>query len=116
VGLQFLALQNVGCSINACSALRQLLVNSSHLTCLHFFNNMTDNAGATSIAEATPPPPPLPCPAPRRSRPPLLPAWKCYLAVTWFEYLQDSILIRMGPGLGCSMVLTTVQELGCRTC
>ncbi len=53
-GLQFLALQNVGCSINACSALRELLTNSAHLTGLHFFNNMSDNAGASSIAGVNP--------------------------------------------------------------
>ena len=43
----------MGCSINACSALKDLLRHSSQLTSLHFYNNMSDSAGAGSIAEVT---------------------------------------------------------------
>ncbi len=40
--LQSLSLQNVGCSINACKAVAELLA-SQELRLLHLFNNMSDN-------------------------------------------------------------------------
>lgn len=50
-GLEFLAFQNVGCSINACAAVRDLLKHPEELRTLHFYNNMSDDDGASSIAE-----------------------------------------------------------------
>jgi Ran GTPase-activating protein 1 len=49
--LESMAIQNVGCSIHACAAVEELLVNSQDLKQLHLFNNMTDNAGAIHIAK-----------------------------------------------------------------
>jgi large subunit ribosomal protein L31/Ran GTPase-activating protein 1 len=49
-GLEFLSLQNVGCSVNACKAVAELLVHSAALKGLHLFNNMSDNEGAAHIA------------------------------------------------------------------
>ena len=50
-GLEFLAFQNVGCSINACAAVKELFANPAQLKGFHFYNNMSDDEGAASIAE-----------------------------------------------------------------
>ena len=42
-------LQNIGCSVNACKAVNELIASTS-LETLHLFNNMSDNEGAISIA------------------------------------------------------------------
>jgi Ran GTPase-activating protein (RanGAP) involved in mRNA processing and transport len=47
--LRSLRLQNIGCSVNACRAVNEL-VQSSALDTLHLFNNMSDNEGANAIA------------------------------------------------------------------
>ena len=49
--LEELALQNVGCSVNACKSLAELIQNAQDLRTLRLYNNMSDDAGATSIAE-----------------------------------------------------------------
>ena len=49
--LEFLAFENVGCSVNACAAVKELLKHPGQLRSFHFYNNMSDDAGATSIAE-----------------------------------------------------------------
>lgn len=49
--LESLTVQNVGCSINACNALSQILLRCGALKQLHLFNNMSDNAGAELIAQ-----------------------------------------------------------------
>jgi Ran GTPase-activating protein 1 len=46
--LQALYLKNIGCSVNACKAVAELVACTS-LQLLHLFNNMSDNEGATSI-------------------------------------------------------------------
>ncbi|WIA30005.1 hypothetical protein OEZ86_000102 [Tetradesmus obliquus] len=48
-GLEFLSLQNVGCSVHACSALAELLPQSARLAGLHLFNNMSGDEGAGHI-------------------------------------------------------------------
>eukprot|EP00892_Ulva_mutabilis_P012690 jgi/Ulvmu1/9794/UM056_0034.1 len=47
--LEGLYLQNIGCSVNACKAVAEL-VKCDSLKLLHLFNNMSDNAGAEHIA------------------------------------------------------------------
>ena len=47
--LQALYLKNIGCSVNACKAVAEL-VGSKNLQLLHLFNNMSDNEGASAIA------------------------------------------------------------------
>jgi hypothetical protein len=47
--LQALYLKNIGCSVNACKAVAQL-VSCTSLQLLHLFNNMSDNEGATAIS------------------------------------------------------------------
>ena len=47
--LQALYLKNIGCSVNACNAVAEL-VGCSSLELLHLFNNMSDNEGAIAIA------------------------------------------------------------------
>ena len=54
VTLQHIAFQNVGCSINACRAVGELLQNSQELRSLHLYNNMSDNEGAIAIAQVRP--------------------------------------------------------------
>ena len=49
--LEQLALENVGLSIRACQALAELLTHPQTLHVLHFRNNMTDDAGATALAQ-----------------------------------------------------------------
>ena len=49
--LEELAFQNVGCSINACSSLAQLVRNAEELRSLRLYNNMSDDAGAAAIAK-----------------------------------------------------------------
>ncbi|KAF6260413.1 hypothetical protein COO60DRAFT_1625705 [Scenedesmus sp. NREL 46B-D3] len=49
-GLEFLALQNVGCSVHACKALAELLPQAASLAGLHLFNNMSGDEGASHIA------------------------------------------------------------------
>lgn len=49
--LEQLAFQNVGCSINACSSLAELLQNAQELRSLRLYNNMSDDAGAAAIAK-----------------------------------------------------------------
>lgn len=48
--LEELYLQNIGCSVNACRAVTEL-VTCTTLKLVHLFNNMSDNAGAQHIAE-----------------------------------------------------------------
>uniref|UniRef100_A0A7S0R6D9 WPP domain-containing protein n=1 Tax=Chlamydomonas leiostraca TaxID=1034604 RepID=A0A7S0R6D9_9CHLO len=48
--LESLSLQNVGCSINACRAVAELVTKSQDLRQLHLFNNMSDNEGAGYMA------------------------------------------------------------------
>jgi large subunit ribosomal protein L31/Ran GTPase-activating protein 1 len=48
-GLEFLALQNVGCSVHACAALQELLPPAADLKGLHLFNNMSGDEGAANI-------------------------------------------------------------------
>lgn len=48
--LEFLSLQNVGCSVHACKALSELLPESSALAGLHLFNNMSGDEGASHVA------------------------------------------------------------------
>lgn len=48
--LRALYLQNIGCSVNACAAVLELTASCA-LQKLHLFNNMSDNAGAVSIAK-----------------------------------------------------------------
>ena len=48
--LEELYLQNIGCSVNACKAVAEL-VTCSTLKLVHLFNNMSDNAGAQHIAD-----------------------------------------------------------------
>ena len=50
--LEELALGNVGCSIHACQAVRDLLREAGHLRSLHLYNNMSDDSGAQAIAQA----------------------------------------------------------------
>lgn len=47
--LKALYLKNIGCSVNACNAVAEL-VGCSSLQLLHLFNNMSDNEGANAIA------------------------------------------------------------------
>lgn len=47
--LQALYLKNIGCSVNACKAVAEL-VSCNSLQLLHLFNNMSDNEGASAIA------------------------------------------------------------------
>lgn len=47
--LEALYLKNIGCSVNACKAVAEL-VGCSSLQLLHLFNNMSDNEGASAIA------------------------------------------------------------------
>lgn len=47
--LEELYLQNIGCSVNACKAVAELVTCTS-LRLIHLFNNMSDNAGAAHIA------------------------------------------------------------------
>eukprot|EP00878_Enallax_costatus_P020701 GHUV01021891.1.p1 GENE.GHUV01021891.1~~GHUV01021891.1.p1 ORF type:complete len:429 (+),score=176.02 GHUV01021891.1:75-1361(+) len=49
-GLEFLSLQNVGCSVHACKAVEELLPADSKLAGLHLFNNMSGDEGAGHIA------------------------------------------------------------------
>ena len=51
--LEQLAFQNVGCSINACTSLSELLQNVQELRSLRLYNNMSDDAGAAAIAKVT---------------------------------------------------------------
>lgn len=48
--LHGLGLQNIGCSIHACKAVAELLVEAGSLQQLHLYNNMSDNEGARHIA------------------------------------------------------------------
>jgi Ran GTPase-activating protein (RanGAP) involved in mRNA processing and transport len=48
--LHDLVLENVGCSVNACKAVDELVLCTT-LRKLHLFNNMSDNSGATSISK-----------------------------------------------------------------
>ncbi len=50
--LEELYFGNVGCSIHACQALRDLLREAGHLRSLHLYNNMSDDTGAQAIAQA----------------------------------------------------------------
>jgi hypothetical protein len=50
--LERLAFMNVGASVHACAAIEELLTNTQSLRELHLFNNMSDNEGAVSIAQA----------------------------------------------------------------
>lgn len=52
--LEELAFQNVGCSINACTSLAELVQNAQELRCLRLYNNMSDDAGAAAIAKVGP--------------------------------------------------------------
>ena len=54
--LEELAVQNVGCSVNACKSLAELVQHAQDLRTLRLYNNMSDDAGATSIAEVQVPP------------------------------------------------------------
>lgn len=47
--LEEIFLQNIGCSVNACKAVTELVTCTS-LKVVHLFNNMSDNAGAAHIA------------------------------------------------------------------
>lgn len=47
--LEALYLENIGCSVNACAAVDEL-VTCATLRKVHLFNNMSDDAGARSIA------------------------------------------------------------------
>lgn len=47
--LEEIFLQNIGCSVNACKAVTELVTCTS-LKLVHLFNNMSDNAGAAHIA------------------------------------------------------------------
>lgn len=49
-GLEFLSLQNVGCSVHACKALSELVPAGSALAGLHLYNNMTGDEGAEHVA------------------------------------------------------------------
>lgn len=49
-GLEFLSLQNVGCSVHACKAVDELLPADSQLAGLHLYNNMSGDEGAAHIA------------------------------------------------------------------
>jgi len=49
-GLEFLSLQNVGCSVHACKAVAELLVHTRALRGVHLFNNMSGDEGAAHIA------------------------------------------------------------------
>jgi large subunit ribosomal protein L31/Ran GTPase-activating protein 1 len=49
-GLEFLSLQNVGCSVHACKALAELLPQAASLAGLHLFNNMSGDEGAGHVA------------------------------------------------------------------
>lgn len=49
--LEQLAFENVGCSINACTSLAELLENTQELRNLRLYNNMSDDAGAAAIAK-----------------------------------------------------------------
>lgn len=49
-GVEFLSLQNVGCSVHACKAVEELLPPNSKLAGLHLFNNMSGDEGAGHIA------------------------------------------------------------------
>jgi large subunit ribosomal protein L31/Ran GTPase-activating protein 1 len=49
-GLEFVSLQNVGCSVHACKALSELVPNGSALAGLHLYNNMTGDEGAEHVA------------------------------------------------------------------
>jgi large subunit ribosomal protein L31/Ran GTPase-activating protein 1 len=49
-GLEFLSLQNVGCSVHACKALAELLPQAASLAGLHLFNNMSGDEGASHVA------------------------------------------------------------------
>ena len=51
--LRFLGLRNVGCSINACKALQTLLNQTSSLSSIHLYNNMSGDEGASAIAEVS---------------------------------------------------------------
>lgn len=51
--LQELAFQNVGCSINACTSLAELVQNTQELRSLRLYNNMSDDAGAAAIAKVS---------------------------------------------------------------
>jgi hypothetical protein len=48
--LEFVSLQNVGCSVHACNALSELVPNGSALAGLHLYNNMTGDEGAEHVA------------------------------------------------------------------
>ena len=62
--LEELAVQNVGCSVNACKSLAELVQNAQELRTLRLYNNMSDDAGATSIAEVSCLTHPSPSPSP----------------------------------------------------
>lgn len=49
-GLEFVSLQNVGCSVHACNALSELVPGGSALSGLHLYNNMTGDEGAEHVA------------------------------------------------------------------
>lgn len=49
--LEQLAFQNVGCSINACTSLAELVQDAQELRSLRLYNNMSDDAGAAAIAQ-----------------------------------------------------------------
>ena len=51
--LEWLAFQNVGCSVHACAAVKELVTHPGRLQTFHFYNNMSDDAGAASIAEVS---------------------------------------------------------------
>ena len=88
--LKELYLQNIGCSVNACAAVNELVACTS-LEKLHLFNNMSDNEGAASIAALLSRSPGM------RVRPPL-----CALLACLF-----------GP-CGCQVCLQAAVQLGSR--
>lgn len=49
--LEELAVQNVGCSVNACKSLAELVQHAQSLRTLRLYNNMSDDDGAKSIAK-----------------------------------------------------------------
>ena len=48
--LKSISFQNVGCSIDGCRALDELLQDCQSLRCIHLLNNMSGNEGAMAIA------------------------------------------------------------------
>lgn len=48
--LKKIAFQNVGCSVDACQALDDLMQDCQNLRCIHLLNNMSGDLGAIAIA------------------------------------------------------------------